>query len=106
MNIKFLDLSFQINMIRKELDESFSSFVNSNSFILGKSLSKFESSWADYCGSKYCVGVGNGLDALMLSLRALGVGTGDEVIVPTNTYIATWLAITHCQAKLFQLSLI
>jgi dTDP-4-amino-4,6-dideoxygalactose transaminase len=65
---------------------------------MGEELRSFETEYADYCGAAHCVGVGNGLDALVLALRALGVGPGDEVIVPSNTYIATWLAASHVGA--------
>jgi len=59
----------------------------------------FEAEWASYCGVKHCVGVGNGLEALHLILRAMGIGAGDEVIVPSNTYIATWLAVSFAGAR-------
>jgi dTDP-4-amino-4,6-dideoxygalactose transaminase len=72
--------------------------LDSGWVILGKELERFESSYADYCGAKHCVGVANGLDALHLVLRAWGIGPGDEVIVPSNTYIATWLAVSQCGA--------
>lgn len=68
-------------------------------YIEGAEDEAFEKAFADYCGASYCVGVGNGLDALMLALKALGVGDGDEVIVPSNTYIATALAVTYVGAK-------
>ncbi|NOU01133.1 MAG: DegT/DnrJ/EryC1/StrS family aminotransferase [Gallionella sp.] len=67
-------------------------------YILGEEVDAFESEYATYCEAKYCVGVANGLDALHLGLLALGVGAGDEVIVPSNTYIATWLAVSQCGA--------
>ncbi len=65
---------------------------------MGPELEAFENEFADYCEVEHCIGVGNGLDALILSLKALEVGPGDEVIVPSNTYIATWLAVTHVGA--------
>ena len=65
---------------------------------MGRELSQFEKDFADYCGAKHCVGVANGLEAMHLVLRAWGVGRGDEVIVPSNTYIATWLAVSYCGA--------
>jgi len=68
-------------------------------YIEGVEDGAFEKAFAEYCGTKYCVGVGNGLDALMLALKALGIGAGDEVIVPSNTYIATALAVTYVGAK-------
>jgi dTDP-4-amino-4,6-dideoxygalactose transaminase len=67
-------------------------------FILGDQVAHFESEFAKYCGTKHCVGVGNGLDALRLVLQAWGIGSGDEVIVPSNTYIATWLAVSQVGA--------
>src|SRR5271170_2057222 len=67
-------------------------------YILGKEVEAFEREFADYCGVKYCVGVGNGLEALHLILRAFEIGEGDEVIVPSNTYIATWLAVSYAGA--------
>ena len=67
-------------------------------YIEGKEDEAFEKAFAEYCSSKYCVGVGNGLDALMLALKALGIGQGDEVIVPSDTYIATALAVTYVGA--------
>lgn len=67
-------------------------------YIEGKEDAAFEAAFADYCGAKYCVGCGNGLDALVLILKALGIGPGDEVIVPSNTFIATVLAISYAGA--------
>jgi dTDP-4-amino-4,6-dideoxygalactose transaminase len=67
-------------------------------YVLGREVEAFEQEYADYCGVKYCVGVGNGLEALHLILRAWGIGAGDEVIVPSNTYIATWLAVSYAEA--------
>jgi len=72
--------------------------LDSNRFVLGQEVEVFESAWAKYCDVAHAVGVGNGLDALHLVLRAIGVGPGDEVIVPANTFIATWLAVTMCGA--------
>jgi dTDP-4-amino-4,6-dideoxygalactose transaminase len=72
--------------------------MRSGWYVLGKEVEAFEQEYAAYCGTKYCVGVGNGLDAMHLALRAWGIGPGDEVIVPSNTYIATWLAVSHAGA--------
>jgi dTDP-4-amino-4,6-dideoxygalactose transaminase len=72
--------------------------MNSGWYILGKEVEAFESEFADYCETKHCIGVANGLDALHLIIRGYGIGAGDEVIVPSNTYIATWLAVTHAGA--------
>jgi dTDP-4-amino-4,6-dideoxygalactose transaminase len=72
--------------------------MESGRFITGEEVRAFEREFADYCGARHCVGVGNGLDALHLILRALGIGDGHEVIVPSNTYIATWLAVSFAGA--------
>lgn len=96
--IQFLDLkSIQIAQV-DELKAAFSRVIDSGWYILGQELNQFEREYADYCGASHCVGVANGLDALTLSLRALDIGPGDEVIVPSNTYIATWLAVSHVGA--------
>src|SRR4051794_38828586 len=84
--------------LKSELDEAYFRFMRSAWYILGKEVEAFEQEYAAYCGSKFCVGVGNGLEALHLILRAYGIGSGDEVIVPSNTYIATWLAATQVGA--------
>ena len=94
----FLDLSPLHENLRPAFLEATNRVLNSNGFILGPELERFESEWADYCEARYAIGVGNGLDALHLALRAVGVGPGDEVIVPANTFIATWLAVTMCGA--------
>ena len=80
--------------IRPYLDKAYNSVLDRNYFIRGTECEQFEKSFAQYCGAKYCVGVGNGLDAITLLLRALNVGKDDEVIVPSNTYIATALAVS------------
>jgi dTDP-4-amino-4,6-dideoxygalactose transaminase len=96
--IPFLDLK-AINLAhRSALVAAFERVLDSGWYILGQELSRFEAEYANYCETEHCVGVANGLDALTLSLRALGVGPGDEVIVPSNTYIATWLAVSHVGA--------
>ena len=73
--------------------------LDSGYYLLGKELEAFEREFAEYAGVKHCIGVGNGLDALVLSLKALGVRAGDEVLVPSNTYIATWLAVSYVGAR-------
>ena len=99
MNIPFLDLSKIHEIMHDDLTKSFSSVLRSNKLVMGPELEKFEDSYAKYNKVDYCVGVSNGLDGLILSLRSLGIGVGDEVLVPSNTYIATILAITHVGAK-------
>ncbi|WP_169083621.1 DegT/DnrJ/EryC1/StrS family aminotransferase [Paenibacillus sp. PL91] len=92
--IPFLDLK-QINMRHEEeITQSFTNFLHSGWYILGKQVEDFEKQFAEYCGTKYCIGLANGLDALSLIIRAYGIGEGDEIIVPSNTYIASILAIS------------
>ena len=98
MKLPFLDLQPTYAASREAIDAALARVAGSGWFILGKELEAFERQWAAYCGSAHAVGLGNGLDALHLGLRALGVGEGDEVIVPSNTYIATWLAVSQCGA--------
>jgi dTDP-4-amino-4,6-dideoxygalactose transaminase len=99
MNVPFLSLRPVYEEIGPELDSAFRRVMSSGWFILGEEVEAFERSFAQYCGAEHCVGVGNGLDALTLSLRAWNIGAGDEVIVPANTYIATWLAASHAGAR-------
>jgi dTDP-4-amino-4,6-dideoxygalactose transaminase len=96
--VPFLDLRAAYEELKAEVDEAVSRVLGSGYYLLGKELEAFEKEFADYLDVKYCVGVGNGLDALHLALRALGVGQGDEVLVPSNTYIATWLAVSYAGA--------
>ena len=88
--------------MEKELDDNlrgaFNRVFSRSWYIEGVEDETFEKAFAEYCGVKYCIGVGNGLDALMLVLKALNIGEGDEVIVPSNTYIATALAVTYVRA--------
>ncbi|MDP3334162.1 MAG: DegT/DnrJ/EryC1/StrS family aminotransferase [Methylococcaceae bacterium] len=97
-NIPFLDLKATQQELSTELEQSFDRVLNSGWYILGPEVDAFEAEFAAYCEAKHCVGVANGLDALHLALLALGVQPGDEVIVPSNTYIATWLAVSQCGA--------
>lgn len=99
MNIPFLNLEPMHSEIEKEMNDKFLEVYRSNWLVLGKQDEEFEKEFAYYCGVKYCVGVGNGLEALTLILRAYGIGEGDEVIVPSNTYIATALAVSFVGAK-------
>jgi dTDP-4-amino-4,6-dideoxygalactose transaminase len=96
--IPFLDLQGVVSASRDELLEAAARVIDSGWFVLGNEVAAFEQAYAAYCATARCVGVANGLDALTLALRALGVGVGDEVIVPANTYIATWLAVSHVGA--------
>ncbi|HCS13585.1 MAG TPA: erythromycin biosynthesis sensory transduction protein eryC1, partial [Zetaproteobacteria bacterium] len=96
--IPFLDLKAPYLELKHELDEAVARVVSSGWFIGGPEVELFEADYATYCGATHAVGVANGLDALHLALRAMDVGPGDEVIVPSNTYIATWLAVSQCGA--------
>jgi len=98
MQVPFLDLNRMHNPIRSRLDEAYHRVMDSGWFIMGPELAAFETEFAAYSNVKHCIGVGNGLDALHLLLRAYGIGPGDEVIVPSNTFIATWLAVSQCGA--------
>jgi len=98
-SIPFLDLKAGYEELKEELDAAYRRVMESGGYILGKELEAFEEEFAAYCGAKFCVGVSNGLEALHLILRAMNVGPGDEVIVPTNTFIATWLAVSYAGAK-------
>ncbi|WP_425060467.1 dTDP-3-amino-3,6-dideoxy-alpha-D-galactopyranose transaminase [Sporomusa carbonis] len=99
MHVPFLNLKAAYHEIKSEFDAAYRRVMESGWYILGEELSAFEEEFARYCGVKHCVGVGNGLEALHLVLRAWGIGAGDEVIVPANTYIATWLAVTYAGAR-------
>ena len=98
-DIPFLDLKPIYLASREAIDVALLRVAASGWYLLGKELAEFEASYARYSDVAHCVGVANGLDALHLALLALGVGPGDEVIVPSNTYIATWLAVSQCGAR-------
>jgi dTDP-4-amino-4,6-dideoxygalactose transaminase len=98
--IPFLDLGAAYRELQPELEASVLRALRSGWYIGGSEVEEFERAYADYCDTAYCVGVANGLDALALSLRALEVVPGDEVIVPSNTFIATWLAVSQCGATI------
>jgi dTDP-3-amino-3,4,6-trideoxy-alpha-D-glucose transaminase len=92
--IPFLDMKSVYTELKPELDAAYTRVMESGWYVLGKEVEAFEAEYAIFCGTRHCVGVGNGLEALELVLRAWDIGPGDEVIVPSNTYIATWLAVT------------
>ena len=98
MQVPFLDLKAPYRELKDEMDAAYQRIMESGWFILGEELKAFEREFAEYCGADHCIGVGNGLEALHLILRALDIGAGDEVIVPSNTYIATWLAVSYAGA--------
>lgn len=96
--IPFLDLRAAYLELKDDLDAAYARFMDSGWYVLGAEVEAFEHEFAEYCGVNHCVGVSNGFDALWLMLQAYGVGPGDEVIVPSNTYIATWLAVSQVGA--------
>lgn len=98
MKVPFLNLLKINQSFEQPLLNALERVLNSGWFIQGNELEDFETKFAAYCLTNHCVGVGNGLDALHLLLTAYGIGPGDEVIVPSNTFIATWLAVTRCGA--------
>jgi dTDP-4-amino-4,6-dideoxygalactose transaminase len=98
MNVPFLDLPALHREIREDIEAALMRAARSGRYLLGEELAAFESEFAEYLGVKHCIGVGTGLDALTLSLLAMGIGPGDEVLVPGNTFIATWLAVSHTGA--------
>lgn len=98
MKVPFVSFEPMHNELRKELDAAYTRVMDSNYFIQGKECKLFEEEFATYCGAKYCIGVANGLDALYLILRAMEIGIGDEVIIPSNTFIATALAVSYTGA--------
>lgn len=99
MKVPFLDLQASYLELKTELDAAYQRVMASGWYIFGEEVEAFEQEFAGYCGVKHCIGVGNGLDALHLILRGYGIGEGDEVIVPANTYIATWLAVSYSGAR-------
>ena len=97
--VPFLDFQALHAELKPRLDAAYARVRDSGHFILGPECEEFESEFAAYCGVRHCIGVANGLDALFLSLKAMNIGPGDEVIVPANTYIATWLAVSYAGAR-------
>jgi dTDP-4-amino-4,6-dideoxygalactose transaminase len=98
VKVPFLDFVGPYEELKAELDEAYFRFMRSAWYVLGREVEAFEREFADYCGVTHCIGVANGLEALHLILRGYGIGPGDEVIVPSNTYIATWLAVSSAGA--------
>lgn len=98
MRVPFFDMASANAPCAEAVEKALVRVARSGRYILGPELEAFEAAWAAYCGTAYCVGTGNALDALRLVLSASGIGAGDEVIVPANTYIATWLAVTAAGA--------
>lgn len=98
MKVSFLELKPTYLELKDEFDAAYHRVMDSGWYLLGKEIEAFEAEYAAYCETKHCVGVGNGLDAIHLILRGYGIGPGDEVIVPSHTFIATWLGVTFAGA--------
>jgi dTDP-4-amino-4,6-dideoxygalactose transaminase len=98
MHVPFLDLDAAYRELEQPIDAAAQRVLGSGRFILGPEVEQFERRFADQVAAKHCIGVGNGLDALTLTLAALGIGPGDEVIVPAATFVATWLAVSRVGA--------
>jgi dTDP-4-amino-4,6-dideoxygalactose transaminase len=99
VRVPFLDLRASYLELQEEIESAVAGVLASGAYLLGPQLEAFEAEFAEYTGARHCVAVGSGLDALYIALRALGIGDGDEVLVPSNTYIATWLAVSYVGSK-------
>jgi len=99
MRVPFVDLKAQYESIRDEIDAEIHAVIDSTAFVGGPFVERFEEEFADYCGAAHCIGVGNGTDAVFIALRCLGIGPGDEVIVPANSFVATSEAVTLAGAQ-------
>src|ERR1700761_8231476 len=98
MKIPYLSFDHMNAQVKPEIMASFDHCFNKGLYILGEQVKEFEKAYASFNNVKYCIGTANGLDALVLALKALNITSGDEVIVPSNTYIASWLAVSHLGA--------
>ena len=98
MKVPFASFEPMHNELKEGLEKAFHSVMEKNYFIQGSECEAFDKEFAEYCNANYCIGVDNGLNALYLVLKAYEIGVGDEVIVPSNTYIATALAVTFTTA--------
>ncbi len=98
MNVPFLDLGAAYSELQADIEKAVLASLRSGWYIGGEEVEAFEYEFSAYTDTRYCVSVSNGLSALHLALRAMNIGSGDEVIVPSNTYIATWLAVSQCGA--------
>jgi len=98
-SVPFLDLKAQHHQIYNDIDDKATDIIVNTAFILGKHVEEFEQNFAEICGANHCIGVGNGTDALLIALKCMGIGQGDEIIVPANTFIATSEAVTMVGAR-------
>lgn len=98
MNVPFVSLKPMHDELKEKLNQAYNNVIDRSIYIQGQECEKFEEEFASYCGAKHCIGVATGLDAIYLILKAMEIGAGDEVIVPSNTFIATALAVSYCGA--------
>jgi dTDP-4-amino-4,6-dideoxygalactose transaminase len=98
LHVPLVDLAVQHREVADEVEKGFADVMSTGSFILGDAVAEFEHGFAAYCGVRHCIGVGNGTDALELALRASGVGQGDEVVIPANTFVASAEAVVRAGA--------
>ncbi|MGB2711549.1 MAG: DegT/DnrJ/EryC1/StrS family aminotransferase, partial [Conexibacter sp.] len=99
LDVPFMDLAAGVAPLRRELDAAYRRVLASGRWVLGEEVAAFEAEFAAFCGVQHCIGVASGLDALQLTLRALGIGPGDEVLVPGHTAVATWMAVSLTGAR-------
>ncbi|MEQ6166542.1 aminotransferase class I/II-fold pyridoxal phosphate-dependent enzyme [Ekhidna sp. MALMAid0563] len=99
MSIPFVDLKAQYESIKEEIDQAIASVINQTAFIGGEVIKAFEDDFATYVGTRHCIGVANGTDAIEIALKTLGIGEGDEVIVPALTWISTAGAVKYCRSR-------
>lgn len=99
MNVPFLDLREGYSELQERIEDAVRAVLRSGRYVGGPHVGRFEAEFAGWTGARHCVGVANGLDAIYLALCACGIGVGDEVLVPANTYVATWLAVSRCGAR-------
>src|SRR5665213_2122946 len=98
IQVPFMDLSRHHAPLAGELRDAFERVLGASAFILGEEVEAFETEFAAFCGTRHCIGVGSGTAALMIMLRAAGIGAGQEVIVPGHTFLATALSVEHAGA--------
>src|ERR671938_1970433 len=99
MTVPFVDLQAQYRSIKSEVDAAIQRVLDTSAFVLGREVESFERAFAEYVGAEFCVGVSNGTAAIQLALQACGLGAGDEVVVPANTFFATAEAVSTAAAS-------
>src|SRR5690349_18655893 len=99
IKVPFVDLALQHLPLKQQLEQTIQDVIQQGDFVLGQAVVEFESAFAQACGVSYGIGVGSGTDAIALGLKACGIGAGDEVILPTNTFVATLIGVLETGAK-------